>query len=223
MKTKLQKIKNWCSSNNVEIFNGEIDNEIHQINWREENKTNENSLDSFLEFVTKLKPRFVILNYDTFEYSILENSIKSTFNELKESNSNDELQRFKSLNELIKTKDGQIYFIELSFAENGFVFSFKEFAEWSEEYSEFNEIQEEYSGMELLSDRNIINNETLKIAKELSKFELFAKAKNKPQRELAASIFFKDKKLNKKILYNISSIIEYADSISKMDIEEFID
>jgi len=223
MKAKLQKIKNWCSSNNVEIFNGEIDNEIHRINWREENKKNENSLDSFLEFLTKTKPRFIILNYDTFEYSILESSIKSIFNELKESNSNDELQRFKSLNELIKTKDGQIYFIELSFVENGFVFSFKEFAEWSDEYSEFNEIQEEYSGIELLKDRNIINNATLKIAKELSKFELFTKAKNKPQRELAASIFFKDKKLNKKILYNISSIIEYADSISKMDIEGFID
>ena len=200
-----------------------MNKEILQINWTEKNEDIDKSLDNLLDFLIHTRPKFIILNYDTFEYSVMDNSINSTLNELKKSNPKDVLKSFLSLNGLLKTKDCQIYFFELSFVDNGFCFTYQEYAEWSTEFSEFNEIQDEFNRLELLSDRYLINRDTLKITKELSNFELFIKAKNKAQRELAASIFFKDRLLSKRILYNISSIIEYADSISKMDIKEYIE
>ena len=222
METKIEQITAWCRINNVQIFNSEVTQETNQIIWGTENKESNNSLDSFLDFLTTIRPKFIILKYDTFIYSVLEESIKATISELKDSDLKEELQRFKDLNNLLKTKDGQVYTIELSFADNGVIFTYQEFAEWSEEFVEFQEIQDKYEGIELSRDRNLIDKETLKTAKELSKFELFRKASNKPQRELAATIFFEGKKLGKKVIYNLGSIIEYADSIIKIKVEDFI-
>lgn len=223
METKMKQILAWCKSYNVQIFRSETIDKTNQIIWGTENKDSDNSLDRFLEFLSNINPKFIILSYDTFIYSVLEDSIKATINELKEPNLKVELQRFKDLDNLLRTKDGQIFIIELSFVDNGIIFTFQEFAVWSDKFSEFKEIQDEYVGLELSRDRHLINKETLKVAKELSNFELFQKASNKPQRELAATIFFEGKKIGKQVIYNLSSIIEYADSIVKMKVGDYIE
>ncbi|MCX6262836.1 MAG: hypothetical protein NTY95_18700, partial [Bacteroidia bacterium] len=97
MKTKMSQILAWCKSNNVQIFKSKTIGETNQIIWGIENNESDNSLDRFLDFLTNINPKFIILSYDTFLYSVLEDSIKATINELKEPNLKVELQRFKDL------------------------------------------------------------------------------------------------------------------------------
>ncbi len=222
MEANIELINAWSKTKNIPIFPMEKDKELKKIDWKHQEENSNKSLSDFLDFLIIIQPKFVMLEFDTFDYSILENDYKSTTKGIKEAESNEILPKFSALNKLLKEKDGKIYFLELSFVNNGFCFSFCDYADWSSEYSEYSEIIEEYNNIDYLLDANLINDETLKLAKELANFGTFNKATNKAQRELAASLFFKNRQIGKRVLHNISSIIEYADSIKKMEIEDLI-
>lgn len=218
LEKEIEIIKSWSQDNDIPIFRANKDSEIKKIDWASTHENANNSLLDFLELLKAIKPNFVILQYDTFDYDVVKDDFTKTCKDLKESDFEDVLKRFKELNKTLKSKHSEVYYFELSFVSQGFMFSFDNYSDWSNDFSEFSEIVENYKGIDYLVDRYIINDETIELAKELAQFDLFMKATNKPQRELAASLFFKNKTLNKKILYNINSIIDYADSIKKMEI-----
>jgi hypothetical protein len=218
LEKEIEKIKNWSLENNIPIFQANTDSDIKKIEWISIQENTENSLIGFLDFLKAIKPNFVMLQYDTFDYKVIQDDFSKTCKDLKKSDFEDILKRFKELNKTLESKQGEVFYFELSFVNQGFMFSFNNHSSWSDDFSEFSEIVENYKGIDYLIDRYIVNNETIELAKELAQFDLFIKATNKPQRELAASLFFKNKSLNKKILFNISSIIDYADSIKKMEI-----
>lgn len=218
LEKEVEKIKSWSQKNNIPIFRAYNDSEIKKIDWFSSQENDENSLLDFLNLLKIIKPNLLILNYDTFDYEVVQDDFAKTCNALIESDLVDVLKRFKELNKTLKSKQGEVYFFELSFVNQGFMFSLDRYSDWSDDFSEFSKIVENYKGIDYLIDEYIIPNETIEFAKELSQFDLFIKATNKPQRELAASLFFKNKTLNKKILFNIRSIIDYADSIRKLEI-----
>ena len=223
LEKSIEQIKSWSDTSNIPIFHSEKDEEIKKINWKLLHKTASNSLTDFLKFLSNIQPKFIILEMDRFDYSIVADGYESTINNIKEANSIEVLERFEELNNILKDKHEQAYFYELCFANDGFLFSFSEFADWSSDYSEFADTIEEFKNIDYLIDKYTIPDETMKLSNELAGFELFQKATNKVQRKIAASLFLKDKKLNKGILYTFDSLIEYADSINKMGIEEKIE
>jgi hypothetical protein len=218
LEKEIEKIKSWSLDNDIPIFPANIDSDIKKIDWTSTHENTDSSLIGFLDFVKTIKPNFVMLQYNTFDYEVIQDDYIKTCKDLKESDFEDILKKFKELSKTLKTKQGEVYCYELSFVNQGFMFSFERRSDWSDVFSEFSEIVENYKGIDGLVDRYIISDETIELAKELAQFDLFIKDTNKPQRELAASLFFKNKTLNKKILYNFSSIIEYADSIKKLEI-----
>lgn len=223
METSLKQIETWSKTAGIPVFPSEKDEKCVTIDWKWQEEDNQKSLSEFLDFLSSIEPKFVMLEYDRFDLTVLESDYQSTTRNIKKADESEVLKRFRSIFKSLKEKDGRIYFLELSFAHSGFCFSFRDFADWSSEYSEFSEIVKEFRYYDITTDRHVINDDALKLAKELANYDVFKEAKNKAQREIAASLFFKNQIIGKRIGYNMGSIIEYADSIKKMGIEKIID
>jgi len=213
IKDNIEKLKSWCKETKTPIFEGDIPTETHKISWKE--KTDANSFDDFLNFVDEIKPKFLVLDYEIFYYEYRIEDIKKTLNSIEEVDKN----KFSEFNKTLKSQNGNYLYCFISFVDNGFSFQFSDFAEWTEIWSEFNEMIEDSNHSEYFENKYLISESVLNIALELSKNELFQKAKNKAQREIAATLFMKGKKFNKKIYVNLGSLIDYADSLIKLDIE----
>lgn len=221
IETQIERINAFCRNLGIPIFKGVI-NGKKIINWTD-GKDEFESLSDFIDFLTLYKPKFLVLNYDSFSSEYITESYDRTLKEIKKSGQKELLKSFEEICNELKGNEDKIFRFEISFVDNGFCFQYHEFAEWAENILEFNKIDKEFKGMELARSRYLISKETLKLARELSKFELFQKATNKAQREIATSIFLRDRILSKSVIYNISSIMEYGDSIGKMNIGKLID
>lgn len=216
LKKLIQDIKAWSELNSIPIFEGEKPDTFPTINW-ERNETNDSVL-HFLDFVKKINPKFLILNSFVFEYTYSDTEIQR----IKKYIDKDRIEEFDTLNDLVKSKDGEYLHCSVSFLDNGCLFEFKKWTDWVEDWSSFMELIERYvsKSIEYFEEEYAIDNQILKYAKKLSRTTLFKKAKNKGQREVATLAYLKTMDFNEVAYNRRERITDLADGILHLEIND---
>jgi hypothetical protein len=212
LKKQIGLIKSWSESTGIPVYEGEIPEKFPNIKWEKKEKSD--SLLQFLDLVKKIKPKFIILDSTIYEYGYSDSEIKDIIKSIEK----EDLEKFNSLHDPIKSKHGEYLRFSVSFIENGCSFEFEEWAEWADNWSDFTELAELYGLKEFYESTYAISDQILKYAKKLARTPLFKRATNKPQREIAATAYVKSLKFNKVAYVNLERIAEYADSIIKLEV-----
>ena len=209
----IDNVKEWTDSNNIHIFESEIADGLSIIQWSE-TKSND-SLTNYLNFIKNINTKFIVLETSKFEYEYSDTEIL----ELIEKLDNDERIEFTKLNNHLRMKKNELIQFSVSVIYDSFLLQFEKVADWVEDWGLFNEYIENYKKEERVGNSFPIEDKIMKHAIRLSKTALFKKAKNKAQREIAASEYFKNLEIDDLTYHWTNSIIEYADSIIKLEID----